>query len=232
VKLLAFIPARGGSKGIIGKNIVNLAGKPLIAWTIEVAQQSAFDLDIFISTDDEAIAQVAAQCGVGTDYRRPAHLASDTATTIDAVCDGIDWLAQQGKAYDAIVLLQPTSPLRTLAQLNDAIQLWLISPNMPLASVCEPAHPPYLLFAEQENGDWNRLAPLPASGRRQDIGTRYAQLNGAIFIQSLPRLQQARSFFEENNTQFYFMSISTSVDIDTPLDLALAQHLLSPASTL
>jgi CMP-N-acetylneuraminic acid synthetase len=231
MKLLAFIPARGGSKGIIGKNIVELAGKPLIAWTIEVAQQNVFDLDVFVSTDDEAIAQVAAQWGVGTDYRRPAHLASDTATTIDAVCDGVDWLTQQGKVYDAIVLLQPTSPLRTVTQLNDAIQQWLGSPDRPLVSVCEPAHPPYLLFAEQESGGWQRLAPLPASGRRQDIGTRYAQLNGAIFIQTWSRLQQERRFFEENNTQFYFMSISTSVDIDTPLDLAMAQQLLSPASS-
>jgi CMP-N-acetylneuraminic acid synthetase len=226
MKLLAFIPARGGSKGIVGKNIVMLAGKPLIVWTIEAAQQSAFALDVFVSTDDEAIAQVAAQWGAMTEYRRPAILASDSATTVDAVLDGVDWLARQGKHYDAIVLLQPTSPLRTAAQIDESISLFLQSPQQALVSVCEPAHPPYLLFSEQTDGRWQRLAPVPVSGRRQDEHQRSAQINGAIFIQSTPRLQQQRRFFEENNTQFYFMPTEASVDIDTPIDLALAQVLL------
>jgi len=95
MKFLAFVPARGGSKGIIGKNIIDLCGKPLIAWTIEAAQHSTFDLDVFVSTDDETIAQVAEQWGAGNDYRRPAALASDTATTVDAVADALSWLAVQ-----------------------------------------------------------------------------------------------------------------------------------------
>jgi CMP-N-acetylneuraminic acid synthetase len=226
-RVLAFIPARGGSKGIIGKNIAPLAGKPLIAWTIEAAQQSHYALDVFVSTDDEAIAQVAAQWGAQTAYRRPEHLASDTATTVDAVNDGIAWLQQQGKDYDGIVVLQPTSPLRTSEQLDSAIAQWLANQDQPLVSVCEPAHPPYLLFAEQENSDWQRLAPVPSSGRRQDASQRYVQINGAIFIQSTQSLMQGKTFFEEGNSQFYVMPTAASVDIDTPLDLALAQILLT-----
>lgn len=226
MKFLAFVPARGGSKGIIGKNIIDLCGKPLIAWTIEAAQESTFDLDVFVSTDDEAIADVAALYGASNDYRRPADLASDTATTFDAVADALSWSAAQGKHYDALIVLQPTSPLRRVQHVDEAIDLYLRSPQQPLISVCEPAHPPYLLFAEQGNGSWQRLVPVPQSGRRQDVLCRYAQLNGAIYIQSIKRLQQGYGLFEENNTQFYFMSRETSVDIDTPLDLMVARLLL------
>jgi len=230
VRLLAFIPARGGSKGIIGKNIVDLCGKPLIAWTIEAAQQSTFDLDVFVSTDDEAIADVAALYGAFNDYRRPAELASDTATTVDAVADAVDWLASQGKHYDAVIVLQPTSPLRTTQHLDEAIALFTQSPDQPLISVCEPAHPSYLLFSEQDNGSWQRLAPVPISGRRQDAKLRTAQINGAIYIQSVSRFNDTHRFFEEDHTQFYFMPIAASVDIDTPVDLALAQTLLTIGS--
>jgi CMP-N-acetylneuraminic acid synthetase len=226
MRFLAFIPARGGSKGIIGKNIITLCDKPLIAWTIEAAQQSSYALDVFVSTDDEAIAQVALQWGVGNDYRRPTELASDTATTVDAVADALSWLGLQGKYYDALVVLQPTSPLRSVQHLDEAIALFLQLPQQPLISVCEPAHPPYLLFTEQDNGSWQRLVPVPQSGRRQDAKLRTAQINGAIYIQSVPRFDRLRCFFEEDNTQFYFMPTSASVDIDTPVDLALAQVLL------
>lgn len=226
LRFLAFIPARGGSKGIVGKNIIDLAGKPLIAWTIEAAQQSQYALDVFVSTDDEVIAAVAAHYGAANPYRRPAELASDTATTVDAVSDALDWLASQGKHYDAIVILQPTSPLRSAQHIDEAIEQWLTAPSQPLVSVCEPAHPPYLLFAEQANGSWQRLAPVPVSGRRQDAALRSAQINGAIYIQSVARFEQQHRFFEEDNTQFYFMPTAASVDIDTPVDLALARALL------
>jgi CMP-N-acetylneuraminic acid synthetase len=231
MRFLAFIPARGGSKGIVGKNIVALCGKPLIAWTIEAVKKSAYALDVFVSTDDEAIAQVAAQYGAANDYRRPPELASDSATTVDAVADALSWLSAQGKHYDAVVILQPTSPLRTTQHIDEAIVIFVNASSKPLVSVCEPAHPPYLLFSENPDGHWQRLAPIPESGRRQDAALRTAQLNGAIYIQSVARFNQQRRFFEENNTQFYFMPIAASVDIDAPVDLALAQLLLSATTS-
>ncbi len=224
MKLLALIPSRGGSKGIVGKNIIPLAGKPLIAWTIEAVKASRYQLDSFVSTDDDAIAQVASDYGAPTTYRRPAALASDSATTVDAVLDGLSWLAAQNKVYDAIILLQPTSPLRTTAQLDAAIAQWLTHDTRSLVSVCEPTHPPYLIFEEQSNGDWRGLAPLPESGRRQDMQHRYAQLNGAIFIQSTQRLIETKRFFEPEHSQFFFMPSEASIDIDSPLDLAMADY--------
>lgn len=226
MKLLAVIPARGGSKGLVGKNIIHLAGKPLIAWSIEAAKASCYAPDVFVSTDDDRIAQVAQQWGAPTAYRRPAALASDTATTVDAVLDGLSWLAEQGLTYDAVVLLQPTSPLRTVEHLDAAIAQWLRNPNCSLASVCEPAHPPYLIFEEQTDGAWRGLAPLPTTGRRQDMKQRYAQLNGAIFIQSTQRLMQEKRFFEPSISQFFFMPSAASIDIDSHLDLAMADYLM------
>lgn len=232
MKFLAVIPARGGSKGIPGKNIIDLAGKPLIAWTIEAAQQSDYALDVLVSTDDEAIAQVAAAYGAATPYRRPAALASDTARTLDAVLHGLHWCEQQGKAYEAVMILQPTSPLRTTHHIQQAIEQWLTVASQPLVSVCEPSHPPYLLFAQRSDASWQRLVDLPAGGRRQDMQQRFAQLNGAIYIQSVSRLRQGYGFFEEGNTQFFFMPAHSSIDIDTPLDLALARILLHSDSPL
>ncbi|MCL5796976.1 MAG: acylneuraminate cytidylyltransferase family protein [Gammaproteobacteria bacterium] len=226
MKLLAVIPARGGSKGIPGKNIIELAGKPLIAWTIEAAKAIP-DLSILVSTDDEAIAKVAAEYGVATAYRRPAELSSDTATTLDAILHGLAWCQAQGQLYDAVLLLQPTSPLRTTQHIQEAIAQWQHNPQQPLVSVCEPSHPPYLLFQEQGLQQWQRLVDLPQGGRRQDMTQRFAQLNGAIYLQSVQRLQQGYGFFEEGRTQFYFMPTQASIDIDTSLDLSLARLLLS-----
>lgn len=226
MKLLSVIPARGGSKGIPHKNIVELAGKPLIAWTIEAARAIS-ELSILVSTDDEAIAQVAVDYGVATSYRRPAELASDTASSLDAILHGMNWCQAQGQVFDGILLLQPTSPLRTTQHIREAIAQWQQHPEQPLVSVCEPSHPPYLLFQEQGLQQWQRLVDLPQGGRRQDMAQRFAQLNGAIYLQSVQRLQQGHGFFEEGRTQFYFMATQASVDIDTPLDLALARLLLS-----
>lgn len=230
MKFLALIPARGGSKGIRSKNIVTLGDKPLIAWTIEAARQSAYDLDIFVSTDDENIALVAAQYGAANGYRRPERLASDTATTVDVVADALQWVAEQGRCYDAVIVLQPTSPLRTVQHIDEAIALFSRSPHQPLVSVCEPAHPPYLIFHEQTDGNWRRLAPVPDSGRRQDAVQHYAQLNGAIYMVSVAQFAQSKRFFDEGNTQFYFMPQQNSVDIDTMQDLYLAQILLEKST--
>jgi CMP-N-acetylneuraminic acid synthetase len=187
---------------------------------------------VFVSTDDEAIADVASAYGVATPYRRPAELATDTATTVEAVADALDWLASQGKHYDAVILLQPTSPLRSAQHINEAIEQWLTVPSQPLVSVCEPSHPPYLLFVEQSNGSWQRLSPVPFSGRRQDACLRSAQINGAIYIQTVARFNEQCCFFEEGQTQFYFMPVQASIDIDSPVDLALARLLLSSDSLL
>lgn len=226
MKFLAVVPARGGSKGIPKKNIVDLGGKPLIAWTIE-ATLSLENVELLVSTDDETIAQVSARYGAPTIYRRPLELATDTATTLDAIMHAVQWSQQQGKQFQAVILLQPTSPLRTTEHIQQAIALWQQDISMPVVSVYEPQHSPYLLFSEQENGRWQRLSPLPKGGRRQDVKQRFAQLNGAIYIQSIERLQAGKGFFEEENTRFYFMSAETSVDIDTPLDLTLARVLLT-----
>ena len=121
------IPARGGSKGIPHKNIKLLNGKPLIQYSIEIARKLAEDDDICLSTDDEEIKAVAEKLGLKVPFLRPDYLASDTATTSDVIVHALDFYEKQGRHYDVVVLLQPTSPLRTVQNVKDCIQKGEIS---------------------------------------------------------------------------------------------------------
>lgn len=123
MRVLAIIPARGGSKGLPGKNIKPLCGKPLIGWTIEQAQQSKYIDEIFVSTDSQEIADVAETFGVSVPDLRPAELAGDTATSASFVIYTIEKLKAEGKEFDYIILLEPTSPLRTSTDIDKAIEL-------------------------------------------------------------------------------------------------------------
>jgi N-acylneuraminate cytidylyltransferase len=137
LKPLYIIPARGGSKGIPHKNIKLLGGKPLIAYSIDVAKALADDVRrIVLSTDDEEIADVARKCGLPVDYMRPAEFATDTSGSREVMIDVMDWADAQGIDYDCIVLLQPTSPLRTVEDVTSALALYNDSLDM-VVSVAE-----------------------------------------------------------------------------------------------
>ena len=149
VKYLSIIPARGGSKGIPNKNIVNIAGKPLIQYTIEAALNSKSLHSLIISTDDKKIAEVGKNCGVEIPFMRPAKLARDDTPAIDVVLHALDWL-KENDSYepDAVVLLQPTSPLRTEKHIDEAIQLFVEENADTVVSIVEVPHnfSPYKLL--------------------------------------------------------------------------------------
>ena len=130
MKTLFIIPARGGSKGIPGKNIKLLAGKPLIAYSIEVARQLADDADICVSTDDAEIASVLRDMWLHLPFMRPAELATDRSSTYDVLIHALDHYANLGRNYDTIVLLQPTSPFRTVDDVKKALAIY--TPNIDL----------------------------------------------------------------------------------------------------
>ncbi|MEG1649741.1 MAG: acylneuraminate cytidylyltransferase family protein [Rikenellaceae bacterium] len=129
MRVLAIIPARGGSKGLPGKNIKPLCGKPLIGWTIEQAKASKYIDEIFVSTDSREIADVAESFGVKVPDLRPVELASDTATSASFVVYTIEKLRKEGKEFDYIILLEPTSPLRGVEDLDKMIELAIANPN-------------------------------------------------------------------------------------------------------
>ncbi len=131
---LAIIPARGGSKRLPRKNVMNLAGKPLIAWTIEAALNSTYIDEVMVSTDDREIAEIAQQYGASVPFFRPTELATDLTSTFDAIKHTLDFYAEMGEKYDFSVLLQPTSPLRESRHIDNAINL------LKTKNVCDYMH--------------------------------------------------------------------------------------------
>lgn len=223
-RILALIPARGGSKGLPRKNIRNLFGKPLIAWTIQAAIESGAVDKVLVSTDDREIADLARSFGADAPFLRPAELATDKARGIDVVFHAEEWLKAQGMDYDLVLLLQPTSPLRTRGDIRAALELFLQKKTGAVVSVCECEHSP--LWANTIGSDLSMKGFLQQGVRtnRQEITTFY-RLNGAIYIAGWIYLRQNDGFFGDE-TYAYIMPAERSVDIDTELDLKFAQFLL------
>jgi len=223
--VVAILPARGGSKGIPRKNIKMLAGKPLIAWTIGAALRSRCLDRVITSTDDDEIAQVARQLGAEVPFLRPADLASDTATSVEVVLHALDWLQQNEYAQpDFVMLLQPTSPLRTAEDIEAAVVLQREKQAEAVVSVCKTAHPPQWLKRFGPNGELLPWESGVEPSRRQEAAPAYQQ-NGAIYLVKTVTLSRERTFLPER-TFGYVMPPERSVDIDSPWDFYSAELIL------
>ena len=221
MKTLALIPARGGSKGIPRKNINMIAGKPLIAWTIEAALASTLLDGVVVSTDNAEIAEVALRYGAQVPFLRPAELARDETPGVEPVLHAL----QQLPDYDAVLLLQPTSPLRSSADIDACLALAREREAVSVASVSEPdAHPDwmYRMTATQQ---LEKLLTSKSHTRRQDLPT-VLTLNGALYFANADWLRRSRTLLAEE-TLAYVMPADRSVDIDTPLDWKFAELLLN-----
>ncbi len=218
---LAIIPARGGSKRLPRKNILELAGKPLIAWSIEAGLQSKHIDKVIVSSDDDEILSIAKDFGSET-IKRPDALASDTATSFDAIKHTID----NSKKYDYIILLQPTSPLRDEKHIDEAIELLETKQADALVSVCEMDHSLLWSNTLPADGSMNDfLRDEVKSKRSQDLETYY-RLNGAIYIAKTDRLLKEESFFLKDNIFAYRMDRKSSVDIDEEIDFRIAEYFM------
>lgn len=221
-RLLAIIPARGGSKGIPHKNIIDLDGKPLIEYTIDASIHSNYIDYTFVSTDDVEIATIAKNAGAKVPFLRPVELALDTSKTIDAVLYSVRKLEEIGECFDAIVLLQATQPLRTVEDVDAAIRLYFESGCKSLASVCEVDDNPVLIRTIQ-NDSLIRLLNVESTVRRQDMPVYY-RVNGCIYINSISQLNEKTSF--NDNEYPYVMDREHSVDIDEMKDVYIAKYYL------
>ncbi|MFS2023581.1 cytidylyltransferase domain-containing protein [Massilia sp. CT11-137] len=212
-EVLALIPARGGSKGLPRKNVLVAGGRPLIGWTIAAAQGSQVVGTTVLTSDDEEIMTAARACGCAVPFRRPEHLASDTASTMDVVFHALDQLPQ----FEYLVLLQPTSPLRTATDIDAAFDL-MIRCNAPsCVSVADVEQSPYWMYRVGEDDRLDAVLPPPEGiTRRQDLPPVYT-LNGAIYIARIDWLRHVRSFVSAE-TVGYRMPIERSIDIDTRED--------------
>lgn len=220
-RILSLIPARGGSKGIPHKNIVPLNNKPLIAWTIEASLNSSFIDDTVITTDDEEIAEVSRKFGGQVPFMRPEYLAGDKARTIDAVVHAVHALSERGRDYDVLVLLQPTSPLRTSQDIDGAIHSFFEHGRAGLASVSPVTDNPILIRTLEPDGTMRHLIDSGSTCRRQDMKAYY-RVNGSIYINMISEIDDDLSM--NDNPVGFVMSKEHSIDIDELEDIVLAEY--------
>jgi len=221
-KVLAIIPARGGSKGIKRKNIKVLLDKPLLIWTVDVAIQSQYIDKLILSSDDIEIINIAKEYGVEVPFRRPSELAKDNTPGIDVILHAID----QCDGYDIVVVLQPTSPLRIVEDIDGAINKMIEAESSSCVTLCKSEKSPYWMYSINNN---NILSPFLNDSvlyqNRQDLPEIYS-LNGAVYVARIEWMKKHRSFIG-NNTYGYIMPHIRSVDIDEELDFVLSESLLS-----
>lgn len=217
---LAIIPARGGSKRLPRKNVLDLCGKPLITWSIEAGLKSKYITKVIVSSDDEEILQISQNFGADI-IKRPDKLANDTATTFDAIEHTIKSLEK----YDYIVLLQPTSPLRNEKHIDEAIELLELKKADAIISVCETDHSPlWCNILNEDLSMTNFLSKELLNKRSQDF-PKYYRLNGAIYICKTEKLLENKGFFLEHSIIAYVMDKKDSIDIDEELDFKIAEIL-------
>lgn len=229
--MIAIIPARGGSKGLPGKNIMPLQGKPLLGWTVEAALAAENIDEVIISTDDEDIARVAADFGALVPFMRPPELATDTAIADDAYIYTVNRLNKDfGYSIDELCILQPTSPLRRAEDIDGAIDLFHSKKAEAVIGVCELSHPLEWVKGMDENGvltGISREFDEACNQNRQAVSPKYLP-NGAVFVLSFAKLLSGD--FYGPQTYGYEMERKYSVDIDSMEDFEYAQFLLSRES--
>ena len=218
---LVIIPARGGSKRLPRKNVLELAGKPLIVWSIEAGLKSKYIDKVVVTSDDDEILSISKEYGAEI-IKRPDYLANDTAKTFDAIKHTIENMQK----CDYIVLLQPTSPLRNEFHIDEAIELLELKKADAVVSVCEMEHSPLWSNTLPKDDNMNNfLKDEVLNKRSQDLETYY-RLNGAIYICKTEKLLSEESFFLKDNIFAYKMDRLNSVDIDEEIDFKIAKSLI------
>ena len=227
MRTLAVIPARGGSKRLPGKNIKRLDDKPLIAWTIEFAQSVPWIDEIQVSTDNAEIAAVCAAYGVEVPRLRPAELATDEASSVDVVLDVLNWRRSNGVEFDAVALLQPTTPVRFLQRWNLAQSLLGGGDCDGVIGVSAAASHPCVTFRDVGNGFLTPWVANPGKlTRSQDYPPAY-EVNGALYLIKVDALAEQRTFLPTKCRSVQCTERVESIDIDTPLDWRVAEMIMA-----
>jgi len=221
MKYLVVIPARGGSKGIPRKNIKPFDGKPLIYYTIDTARAIVPDEDICVSTDDDEIIKVVEDYGLKVPFIRPAELATDTAGTYEVLLHAVDFYEKHGIHYDAIILLQNTSPFRSAEHVKDALALYTPEVDMVVSVKECAANPYYCVYEEDQQGFLHVCKGDGNIFRRQDAPKVY-EYNGAIYIINVEVLKTTHMHKMQKRVK-YIMDERSSFDLDTKNDWTIAE---------
>jgi CMP-N,N'-diacetyllegionaminic acid synthase len=225
MKNIAIIPARSGSKGVKDKNIRELCGKPLMAYTIESAISSGLFDVVMVSTDSEKYAHIAKQFGADVPFLRSASTSSDSASSWDAVEEVLDGFSKLGKNFDTFCLLQPTSPLRDYEDIRKAYQIYEEKADFAVVSVCENEHSPLWSGHLPESGEMVGFIAPDNNGQRQAL-EKFYRLNGAIYIVDIIKFRQNHFLFQKG-CYAYIMDQYRSVDIDSEIDFKLAEFFIN-----
>lgn len=226
-RVLVIIPARGGSKGLSGKNVRELCGKPLIAWSIEQGLACRQVDMVLVTTDSETIAATAVQHGARVPFLRPASLSGDTVPSVDVLLHALDHLAASGDVYDYVVLLEPTSPLRDVADIEGAL-LSLVASDTAESIVgvakVEAAHPSFLFVVRD-----GLLQPMrgsqPAGVRRQDLDDEFYYLEGSVYISTVAALRKHKTFYHDA-TAPWIVERYKAIEIDELCDFIAVEALM------
>jgi len=230
-RVLSVIPARSGSKRLPGKNHRNIAGKPLIAWTLEASLGSTIVDRTVVSTDDLPLIETIAQNGFLDFLRRPNSLATDDASMTSVLIDVIDQLSKQGESFGYLILLQPTSPLRTAEHIQEAFDLIDERNALGVVSVCLTEHPKEWTGKIREDGSLDAFfRETRLEMQSQELGESY-QINGAIYIVPVEQFLEYQSLFLPEGMVALVMDRSESIDIDYDHDFQLAEWLLQNQRT-
>lgn len=223
-KILAIIPARGGSKGLPKKNILDLLSKPLIVWSIDAALNSKYITKTLVSSDNDEILSISKKYGSST-IKRPDILATDTASSESAVLDALKKLKEDSEEYDYLILLQPTSPLRDAKDIDEAFEIFFNSDATALISVCETDNKILKAFKKNDSGYIDGISnnDYPFA-RRQDLPKTYMS-NGAIYIIKVDEFLKSEKLFTDK-TISYVMSDEKSIDVDTKEDFESIETIL------
>lgn len=221
-KVLAVIPARGGSKGVPKKNIREVGGKPLIAWTIDAARKSKYIDRLIFSSEDKETIEIALKYGCDVPFVRPLELATDESGTTEVILHAIENITER---YNYIVVLQPTSPLRLSTDIDNCIQHCLETNSLSCVSVTEAEKSPYWMYFLDDKGKMTGVIDIKnRPTRRQNIPTAYT-LNGAVYVVEIESFKKTMKLIN-NQTVAYIMPKIRSLDIDTDFDFMLFQTLL------
>ncbi len=225
MKPLVIIPARGGSKGIPGKNIKELGGKPLICRTIDMARQLVPEADICVSTDDMEIAEVVERYGLKVPFMRPDYLATDSAGTYEVLLHALDFYEQQGRKFDCIILLQVTSPFRRKEDVENALSLYTPDLDM-VVSVKETAANPYFNCFEADSEGFLHLSKGSGDIHSRQQAPKAYEYNGAVYVINPESLKKS-PLSKFRRVKPSLMDDVHSLDLDTPLDWKIAELLIA-----
>jgi CMP-N,N'-diacetyllegionaminic acid synthase len=226
VKILALITARGGSKRLPHKNIRSLGGRPLIVWSIDVARGMPEICDILVSTDDEAIADIARSAGAMVPWLRPDELATDLASSVDACRHALDWYEGENGKVDGLLLLQPTSPFRSRDSVMRGIELFRSHQRRPVLGVSPAASHPMWCFRVDGADMRPFVDSVGLQLRSQDLPAAYV-VNGAFYLIAPADLRARHAFYGDDAVALKIEAPEESLDIDTEWDWRLAESIVA-----